>query len=177
VTLHEALSGQPLYERPTPMATMAAIVLEPEAPSVRALRPEVPEALDRIVRKGLAKKADERYATAAELRADLERVARALSPAGHAGQAKETTLARYLAALFPGESKREPVLDRKPPSVRFVPTAAKTEPTPLDLQLAAEAELEGDAMLRDQRARARIIALLVALVVIGTLAFVIVNLR
>jgi serine/threonine-protein kinase len=177
VTLHEALTGQPLYERPTPMATMAAIVLEPEAPSVRETRPEVPEALDRIVRRGLAKKPDERYASAAELRADLEKVASAFSPEAHAGQAKENALARHLEALFPGESRREPVLDRKPPSVRFVPVAVRAEPTPLDLQLAAEAELEGDAMLREQRSRARVVALLVALVVIGTIAFVVVNLR
>jgi hypothetical protein len=48
---------------------------------------------------------------------------------------------------------------------------------PVALQLAAEAEIEGDAMLREQRSRQRVVALVVALLVVATIAFVVVNLR
>ncbi len=180
VSLYEALTGRSLYERPTPMATMAAIVLEPEPPSVRELRSEVPEELDRIVQKGLAKKADDRYPSAAAMRADLEQLASTLAPRLREPQVKETQLARYLSELFPGEASREPTLDRKPPSTQFQVQAAAAAPARDaldDYRLQAEADLDGDAMLREQRSKQRVVVLLVALVVIATIAFVVVNLR
>jgi len=176
-TLHEALTGKSLFDRPTPMATMAAIVLSGPAPSVRDTRPDVPGELAMIVERGLETELEARYQTAAEMRADLERVLISLGGAASATkQTRETGLSRHLATLFPGESGREPVLDRKPPSMAFA-LPARVEPTPADLHLAAEAELEGDAMLRDQRARQRTIGLVVALLVVATIAFVVVNLR
>ncbi|MBN8615071.1 MAG: serine/threonine protein kinase [Deltaproteobacteria bacterium] len=173
-SLHEALTGERLYDRPTPMATMAAIVLQgpPAAPS--ASRPEVPAELDRIVAKGLAQSVEDRYASADEMRADLEAVAVSLEK--DATLPRDQRLNAFLRALFPGEAEREPILDRKPPSMRFAVEAPR-EPTPDDLQLRAEAEIEGDAMLREQRSRQRTVALVVALLVVATIAFVVVNLR
>jgi len=173
-SLHEALTGERLYDRPTPMATMAAIVLQgpPAAPS--ATRAEVPPELDRIVAKGLAQSVEDRYASADEMRADLEAVA--LSLETDATVPRDQRLNAFLRALFPGEAEREPILDRKPPSMRFAVEAPR-EPTVDDLQLRAEAEIEGDAMLREQRSRQRTVALVVALLVVATIAFVVVNLR
>lgn len=174
-SLHEALTGTPLFERPTPMATMAAIVLHDPPSPPSAHRPEVPAELDRIVQRGLAREPADRHASAEELRAELAALEATLEPNVDHG-ARDRRLAAFLRTLFPGEADREPTLDRKPPSMRFSVEPTR-EPTPIDLQLQAEAELEGDAMLRDQRSRQRTIALLVALIVVGTLAFVVVNLR
>ncbi len=173
-SLHEALTGARLFDRPTPMATMAAIVLQGAPPAPSAARPDVPGELDRIVAKGLAQSVEDRYASADAMRADLEAVAASLDP--EAAPPREQRLNAFLRALFPGEAEREPVLDRKPPSMRFAVEAPR-EPTADDFQLRAEAELEGDAMLREQRSRQRTVALVVALLVVATLAFVVVNLR
>lgn len=173
-SLHEALTGAALFDRPTPMATMAAIVLQgPPAPP-SASRAEVPAELDRIVAKGLAQEVTDRYASAEAMRVDLEALAATLEK--DASLTREQRLNAHLRALFPGEAEREPVLDRKPPSMRFE-VATQREPSTIDLELRAEAEIEGDAMLREQRSRQRTVALVVALLVVATIAFVVVNLR
>jgi hypothetical protein len=77
---------------------------------------------------------------------------------------------------LPGEADREPVLDRKPSTDRFAVETPR-EPTTMDLALVAEAELEGDAMLREQQGRQRVVSLVVALLVVATIAFVVVHLR
>jgi serine/threonine protein kinase len=175
-SLHEALTGTALFERPTPMAMMTAIVLQgPPAPP-SAARSDVPAELDRIVMKGLAASLDDRYASAEAMRLELQALATALDPALAERTTREQQLAALLRTLFPGEAEREPVLDRKPPSMRFEIELVTPE-APVALLLAAEAELEGDAMLREQRSRQRVVALVVALLVIATIAFVVVNLR
>jgi serine/threonine protein kinase len=175
-SLHEALTGKLLFDRPTPMATMAAIVLQGPPPAPSATRSDVPAELDRIVMKGLAGSLADRYASADALRVDLEALATSLAPELADRAAREQRLATLLRALFPGEAEREPVLDRKPPSMRFEVELVRPE-EPVALQLAVEAEIEGDAMLREQRSRQRVVALVVALLVVATIAFVVVNLR
>ena len=71
--LYEMLAGEPPFTGPTAQA-MAARRLSSEAPSVRQYRPAVPEAVDRAVRKALARVPADRFASAGEL-------ARALAPA------------------------------------------------------------------------------------------------
>jgi TolB-like protein/Flp pilus assembly protein TadD len=71
--LYELLAGEPPFTGPTAQA-MAARRLSSEAPSVRQYRPAVPEAVDRAVRKALARVPADRFASAAEL-------GRALAPA------------------------------------------------------------------------------------------------
>jgi eukaryotic-like serine/threonine-protein kinase len=70
--LYELLAGEPPFTGPT-MQAMAARRLSSEAPSVRQYRPAVPEAVDRAVRKALARVPADRFASAGEL-------ARALAP-------------------------------------------------------------------------------------------------
>lgn len=175
-SLHEALTGKVLYDRPTPMATMAAIVLQGPPPPPSATRPDVPAELDRIVMKGLAASLEDRYASAEAMRLDLLAFATTLDPELAERTTREQRLAALLRTLFSGEAEREPVLDRKPPSMRFEVELVRPE-APVALQLAAEAEIEGDAMLREQRSRQRVVALVVALLVVATIAFVVVNLR
>ena len=73
--LYELLTGRPPFEGDSAVAVAYQHVSEaPQPPSVVA--PDVPESLDRIVLKALAKDREERYSTAAEFRADLEAAAR-----------------------------------------------------------------------------------------------------
>ena len=53
VCLYEVLTGSSLYQREGVPQTMTAVVEEP-VPSVRAVRKDIPEALDRIVMRALA---------------------------------------------------------------------------------------------------------------------------
>lgn len=69
--------------------------------SPRAVNPEVPEALDRICQKALAPNRDERYATAEDLRRDLERE---LGASGKLVQSRRE-LGPFVASLF--ADKRE----------------------------------------------------------------------
>jgi serine/threonine-protein kinase len=70
--LYEMLTGEPPFAGPT-MQAMAARRLTGEVPSVRQLRPTVPEAVDQAIRTALAPVPADRFASAGEL-------ARALTP-------------------------------------------------------------------------------------------------
>lgn len=71
VCLFEALTSRPLYARESLPQVMTAIVEEP-VPSVRAVRPDIPDSLDRIVRKALAKRPEERWPSAGEMQRALQ---------------------------------------------------------------------------------------------------------
>jgi serine/threonine-protein kinase len=68
--LFEMLTGSPPYLGETPQALMAQHATD-EVPSARAVRADVPKALDLAVRRALAKVPAERFQTAAEFRAAL----------------------------------------------------------------------------------------------------------
>jgi serine/threonine protein kinase len=75
LVLYEMATGVPAFTGATAAAIGAAIIHErPRAP--RVVRPHVPQELDQIVLKALEKHRDERYQTAADLRADLRRLKR-----------------------------------------------------------------------------------------------------
>jgi len=69
--LFELLTGRPPFTGDSPVAVAYQHVREP-APAPSSFASDVPEALDRITLKALAKERDSRYSTAAEFRADLE---------------------------------------------------------------------------------------------------------
>ena len=62
--LYECLAGEPPFRRPRPMATLFAHTSE-EPHSLHAARAEVPEAIDEVVAKALAKAPEDRYQTCA----------------------------------------------------------------------------------------------------------------
>ena len=66
----EMLTGRPPFEGPDATAVVTAHLTQP-APRVRSVRPEVPGWLDDAIAKGLAKTADDRWASAAEFGAAL----------------------------------------------------------------------------------------------------------
>jgi class 3 adenylate cyclase len=67
--LFESLTGRPPFERETDVAVVFAHLKDPP-PTLTALRPELPEALDAVLARGMAKDPDDRYRTAGELIAD-----------------------------------------------------------------------------------------------------------
>jgi len=71
VCLYEVLTGRTLYQRGSLPETMTAIVEEP-VPSVRAVRPDLSDGLDRIVQRALAKRRQDRFQTAGEMQKALE---------------------------------------------------------------------------------------------------------
>jgi class 3 adenylate cyclase/tRNA A-37 threonylcarbamoyl transferase component Bud32/streptogramin lyase len=76
--LFESLAGRPPFERETDVAVVFAHLKEPP-PTLTAFRPELPEALNGVLERGLAKDPEDRYRTAGDLIAD----ARAAVGDGH----------------------------------------------------------------------------------------------
>ncbi|RHA37149.1 Stk1 family PASTA domain-containing Ser/Thr kinase [Cellulomonas rhizosphaerae] len=73
--LFELLTGRPPFVGDSPVSVAYQHVREP-APVPSTLASDVPDSLDRITLKALAKERDSRYSTAAEFRSDLEAVLR-----------------------------------------------------------------------------------------------------
>jgi hypothetical protein len=69
-TFYCLLTGKAPFHGGDPAATLARIVCDP-APSMRALRPELPEALDQVVLRGLERDCDRRWRNLEEFEAAL----------------------------------------------------------------------------------------------------------
>jgi eukaryotic-like serine/threonine-protein kinase len=72
VILYEMAVGYVPFRADTPMAVLFAHVHEP-LPLPQSINPAVPDAMQNVILKALAKKADDRYQTAAEMGAALRR--------------------------------------------------------------------------------------------------------
>ncbi len=75
IVLYELLTRRRLFKRDTKLGVLEAVCRETPVPPSKVVE-GCPEALDRITMKALSKSADERYATAAEMRRDLMAVVR-----------------------------------------------------------------------------------------------------
>lgn len=85
VVLYEMLTGELPYSAQDPVALAMQHVNEPPR-SPKEAKSEVPEALDTLTVKLLAKKPEDRYASAAALADDLERVRSGLPPTAAASE-------------------------------------------------------------------------------------------
>jgi serine/threonine-protein kinase len=72
VMLWEALAGQRLWQGQNEVTILTRLVNDP-LPSPRSVNPGVPDELERICMKAVARDREVRYTTAAELQADIER--------------------------------------------------------------------------------------------------------
>jgi serine/threonine protein kinase len=93
VTFHELLTARRVFERDTELGVLLALMDQP-IPPPSAHRPDVPPALDRIVMKALERRREDRYASAAEMRADLEEFLR-----GTASIPGVSQLAQYMQGV------------------------------------------------------------------------------
>jgi predicted Ser/Thr protein kinase len=104
--LYEMLTGTVPFRGATPVAIAYRHVREDPTPP-RQLNPDVPAALEAVCLQAMAKLPDDRYQTAAEFRADLQRVRAgqrvAAAPAAGAATAAAATTVLPPLAGYPGE--------------------------------------------------------------------------
>ncbi|WP_127841157.1 Stk1 family PASTA domain-containing Ser/Thr kinase [Actinomyces wuliandei] len=95
--LYELLTGQPPFQGDSAVAIAYQHVREiPRRPS--ALAADVPESLDRVILKSLAKSREDRYQDAAHMRADLQAAAQGLAVAAPAADSWAAAGATSVAA-------------------------------------------------------------------------------
>jgi serine/threonine-protein kinase len=111
VVLYEMLTGALPYEADDALAHAMKHINEP-TPSPREANPEVPEALDALTMKLLAKNPEDRYPSAAALANDLERVRSGAPPV--AGPETTEVMTAPLTPSSQGQTHKAPV---QPPVV------------------------------------------------------------
>jgi serine/threonine-protein kinase len=85
VSLYHLLTGQLPFRAESMPRLMQKIATEPHTP-IRMVRPELPEVVDTIIDRALAKSADDRYPNCGQLAADLRECAKTLEPQKSAAQ-------------------------------------------------------------------------------------------
>jgi serine/threonine protein kinase len=95
--LYECATGRSAFARATEVATLHAIAYE-DPEDIRRLRPEIPHGLALVIAKCLAKKPGDRYASSAQLAADLELLKRET----HSGSRTSTPSANRLGTARRG---------------------------------------------------------------------------
>jgi serine/threonine-protein kinase len=144
--LYSLLTGQLPFPGPSDREYLAQIA-NTDAPSPGVLRPDLPKELCRLVQKAMARKREDRFATAQEMLFALEHVQRtALKPAGRseleawlrALSAKDGELAITRQTMPPAPVVDEPewislsaqqaILDDQTATQRAVPTFAAPQP-------------------------------------------------
>jgi len=100
VILFEMLSGKPPYKADTPMGVVVKHITEP-VPNVLDANPDLPQAIEVVIQKAMAKDREARFATCAGLAAALSIVARGETldlktlPAAPRPSAVQTVIARH----------------------------------------------------------------------------------
>ncbi|MCI3948747.1 MAG: serine/threonine protein kinase [Acidimicrobiales bacterium] len=126
VVLYEAATGQPPFAADNVTATaLARLHAQPAAP--RALRADLPPALEAIVMRAMARRPEDRFATAAALRDALEHVD--LRPPGL--QDTTTTTRPDPTAAFPGSATAAypaAVATSYPSATTYAPAPARPAP-------------------------------------------------
>lgn len=79
VILFQMLTGTPPYTADTPARMMMKHVMDP-VPQVLQMRPDLPDELDTIIHKAMAKERDERFSTASDLSSALTAVTTKRTP-------------------------------------------------------------------------------------------------
>ncbi|HUE97610.1 MAG TPA: protein kinase [Anaerolineales bacterium] len=75
IILYEMLTGRQPYEADTPMAVAIKHITDP-VPNIRQTNPKLPEGMDAIIQKAMAKNKNERFSSAVEMTNALREVAR-----------------------------------------------------------------------------------------------------
>jgi eukaryotic-like serine/threonine-protein kinase len=115
VVLYELLTGKTPFEGDTPVEiAMKHLSNAPQPPS--KLRPDIPRELDMVVLRALAKSPDDRYQSADEMEADLERVARGARVSATTADTATQVLRRPAAAPAAASATAATMIATPPPS-------------------------------------------------------------
>jgi serine/threonine protein kinase len=127
--LFEALTGHVPFERPTDISKMFAHVNDP-VPSARAEVDGVPELLDEIITKSMAKRPEERFGSAGEMTAALGRALLELETGERTiVSAPPATVRSPAAPAEPPELPEPNAAASEPTAVASEPSAGASEPT------------------------------------------------
>jgi serine/threonine protein kinase len=100
LVFYEAITGAAAFPATSSVSLMAAI-LKDDPPPLSSLQPSVPPALDRLIRKCIAKDPDARWQTAADLRDELQWIAQqSLAGPAPAKPARRWPVAAALLAVL-----------------------------------------------------------------------------
>jgi len=105
IMLYEMLTGDVPFRADTPMAVVIKHMTAP-LPMPRDANPNIPEALERIILKATAKSQDDRYQTAEEMIAALERVQNSLLAPARDVEAAEVTVPSLRKPEIPPPPKK-----------------------------------------------------------------------
>jgi eukaryotic-like serine/threonine-protein kinase len=131
VVLYELLTGKTPFDGETPVEIAMKHLSNPPKPPSK-LRPEIPPELDMVVLRALAKNPDDRYQSADEMEADLDRVARGAKVSA-ATVDTATQVMRRPSAPAAVESSTAATMIAPPPSTRTrIAPAAVVEEEELD---------------------------------------------
>ena len=162
VVLFELLTGRPPFKGDSAVA-VAYQHVEQIPPTPSSILSDIPDSLDRVVLKALAKNREDRYPSAAAMLADLQRVARGLdvgAPPADSWATEVLPAAGVASAQTAATMPMAPVANRTP-----APAMAATSTS---LPPVATADADDDAA-KSRKRRTAIIATLViiALLLIG----------
>lgn len=117
---YEVLTGKKLFDRPSPSDTVRAIEAFRTPPSVRDLRPEVPEPLGDVITKLLAPAPEDRYASGAEVARAIISAVPAITLAGSTlDSANGFLVGRHFPERMPNDApKRIAAVDPLEPDPR-----------------------------------------------------------
>ena len=133
IVLYELLTGRKPFDTSNEAFIVRAIMYETFAPATQ-FRPDVPEAMQRILDKAMAKSRDERYADCRELQGDLERFI--LHQGEPVSQYQLSQLVQRVAPAAPFVAAPAPSAPQQPP-IGVPPTSATVEEVNLSTALMA----------------------------------------
>jgi serine/threonine protein kinase/Tol biopolymer transport system component len=116
--LYEMLTGQRAFKRDTGIETLSAILRE-DPPEVSEVNPNVPQPLERLVRRCLDKDRDHRFQSALDLAFNLETLSSFSTPGTFSGSVQTPAV----------EASPSPVAPRMPPNDARAPGARGQAPT------------------------------------------------
>ena len=154
VVLYEALTGTPPFQADSDLSTaLARLHRDPVRP--RQIRPDIPPSVEAVVGKALARRPEDRFASAGAMRSAL--LAAGADPAQAAGAAQAAVAAQATASRGGGFVSAPPVAQPPAPPAPAVPVTPPHE--------AAASTLGG---ADDRRPRSRsILVILLAVVLAG----------
>jgi serine/threonine-protein kinase len=119
VMLYQLTTGELPFDADTPMAVMLKHIND-DLPPPRSVNPNLPDSVERVIVKSMAKKPDDRYQTVDEMLGELEKAASAARPAAPAPAP---------APGAPTEFSAAPVTAAPPPTLLGPPAAQPAPPT------------------------------------------------